>query len=245
MNKKDNLDRIHIVLVEPQDSANIGSVCRAMKTMGINSLDIVGRDTFDIDRLKSLSVHAFDVFEKATLYKDLDQCLSSSSFSVAFTRRKGKFRKITAFTPSELTKFISSYPEGDISLVFGRENNGLNDNEVKCCNAVCTIETSPQFPSLNLSQSVQIASYSLFTGISDYNTTKRAISLNTVDKVVDNAVSSLESIGYFKQGSKEKQDYEIFIKDFVSRGSFSENERKKIDKFFTKLSLIVKYKHLL
>ena len=34
-------DRIEIVLVETQDGANIGSVCRAMKTMGLTRLTIV------------------------------------------------------------------------------------------------------------------------------------------------------------------------------------------------------------
>ena len=38
MEKQKYLDRINIVLVDTQDGANIGSVCRAMKTMGITDL---------------------------------------------------------------------------------------------------------------------------------------------------------------------------------------------------------------
>ena len=42
MDQKSNLDRIQIVLVGTQDGANVGSVCRAMKTMGITRLVLVG-----------------------------------------------------------------------------------------------------------------------------------------------------------------------------------------------------------
>ena len=40
-------DRIEIVLVETQDGANIGSVCRDMKTMGLTRLTIVGERVYD------------------------------------------------------------------------------------------------------------------------------------------------------------------------------------------------------
>ena len=59
-----------------------------------------------------------------------------------------------------LAEFVKKYREGEIALVFGRESNGLSDEEVSMCNSICTIETSDKFPSLNLSQAVQIACYS-------------------------------------------------------------------------------------
>ena len=56
------LDRIRIVLVDTQDGANIGSVCRAMKTMGITDLAIVGDREYDEDRVRTLALHASDVW---------------------------------------------------------------------------------------------------------------------------------------------------------------------------------------
>jgi len=38
---KDTLERIHIVLVEPKNAGNIGSVVRAMKNMGLSRLHLV------------------------------------------------------------------------------------------------------------------------------------------------------------------------------------------------------------
>ena len=56
-------DRIEIVLVETQDGANIGSVCRAMKTMGLTRLTIVGDRVYDENRVRTLALHASDLWE--------------------------------------------------------------------------------------------------------------------------------------------------------------------------------------
>ena len=66
-----NLDRIQIVLVETQDAANVGAVCRAMKTMGITKLAIVSDSDYDIVRIKTLSLHAYDVYEHHVRYASL------------------------------------------------------------------------------------------------------------------------------------------------------------------------------
>lgn len=242
MLSKENLDRINIILVEPNDSANIGSVCRAIKTMGITHLTVVKCKEYDEERLKSLSVHAFDIWENATITTTLDEALKGSALSVAFTRRKGKFRKLASWSPSEFVEVVNTFPEGKISLVFGRESNGLNDIEVEKCNAVCTIETSPIFPSLNLAQSVQIAAYMLYSNLKDYDNPKHAIDNIAIEESTNKAINSLSEMGFFKENSDERDNYHTFIKDFMARGAFSKSEQARIDRFFEKLSLIARYK---
>lgn len=242
MMREQNLNRIKIVLQEPQDSANIGSVCRAIKTMGITHLTVVGQREYDEGRLKSLSVHAYDIWENAKIVDTLETALKGTSLSVAFTRRKGKFRKLSAWTPLELANIVQNYGDGEIALVFGRENNGLTDDEVNLCNAVCTIETSPLFPSLNLAQSVQIGAYTLFTNIKDYNNKPHTISREEVFDSTSIATNSLANMGFFKDGTDEKEMYTTFITDFLSRAGFTMSEKKRIDKFFDKLYHIALYK---
>ena len=244
MKSCENLSRISVVLVEPQDSQNIGSVCRAMKCMGVNNLKIVNRRDIDESRVKQLSVHAFDVFEKCKYFDNLSSALDSCSLSVAFTRRRGKFRKLSYFNPRELADFISTFPQGEISLVFGRESNGLSDAEVGVCNSICSIETSDLFPSLNLSQAVQIALYMLFIHLGEYDNIKKAVDMNRIDLFRDKVLLSLDNLGFFKTSSTERDSYSIFIRDFISRGSFSESEMQRIEKFFDKLYHIAKYKNI-
>ena len=106
------LERIRIVLVDTQDGANIGSVCRAMKTMGITDLAITGSREYDEDRVRTLALHASDVWENAKRFPTLEEALAGSIFTVGATRRRGKFRKLSAYSPEQLSEKISALPEG-------------------------------------------------------------------------------------------------------------------------------------
>ena len=108
MQKNNWLKRIQIVLVDTQDGANIGSVCRAMKTMGLTNLAIVGDGEYDDNRVRTLALHASDIWENITRYKTLKEALKDSIFSVGATRRRGKFRKLSALSFHSLQKHFQS-----------------------------------------------------------------------------------------------------------------------------------------
>ena len=46
-------------------------------------------------------------------------------------------------------------------MVFGREDNGLNNEELGLCNTVVQIPTNPEFGSLNVAAAVQIVCYEI------------------------------------------------------------------------------------
>ena len=194
MTGQENRDRITIVLMDPQDGANIGSVCRAMKTMGLSRLCIVTSREHDDSRIRSLSVHAYDVYENRTQFTTLEEALEGFSLSVAATRRHGRFRKFSAASPEELAGQLTTFGQGHVAIVFGRESDGLTDEEVNLCNRVVTIPTSPAFPSLNLSQAVQIICYALFTGISEWGVQTMAVPAFRCQKAADDCIQSLDSI---------------------------------------------------
>ncbi|MBQ0072556.1 MAG: RNA methyltransferase [Spirochaetales bacterium] len=233
--------RIQIVLVETQDGANIGSVCRAMKTMGLTNLAIVGDREYDENRVRTLALHASDLWENAKRYKTLDEALASSIFTVGATRRRGKFRKMSSYSPEQLCEKIQSLPEGTVSIVFGRESDGLRDDEVNKCASIVTIPTSPLFPSLNLSQAVQIISYALFTGGMQYKTGLVAVDKTRIGKAVDGMSGHLENIGYYKW-DEERKWTEQFLSDVIERAALSESELQRFEKVFAKTESIVLFK---
>lgn len=241
MENKNYLDRIQIVLVETQDGANIGSVCRAMKTMGLTHLAITGDKEYDENRVRTLALHASDLWENAKRYKTLDEALKDSSFSIGATRRRGKLRKMSSYSPEQLAEKLSEYPEGTISIVFGREADGLRDDEVNKCSAIVTIPTSPLFPSLNLAQAVQIISYSLYTKALPYQQGMVAINKERIEKGVDEISSHLSAIGYYKWNEEEKWTRQ-FLSDMIERAGLSESEMQRFEKIFIKSEAIAKYK---
>jgi len=227
-----NLNNIQIVLVEPQSSENIGSVCRAMKTMGISKLSIVGKTIYDSGKIKNLSVHSFEVYENSKRFDNLKKALENSVLSAGTTRRTGKKRKYISVYPQELSKKISSIESGEISIVFGRESSGLTVEELQECNIAVTIPSSPDSPSLNLAQAVQVMTYSIYSG--KFNgpgytpvTSKR------MDEVIETISNSLGKLNFFKKN--EKKELEQFFSDIFSRAGISQTESVRIEKTFKKI----------
>jgi RNA methyltransferase, TrmH family, group 1 len=237
MKKNSILERIHIVLVDTQDGANIGAVCRAMKTMGLTRLDLVTDRVYDESRVRTLALHAADLWENATFYKTLPEALKNSVYSVAATRRRGKFRKLSSLSPDQLAERVAQIGEGEISIVFGRESDGLTDDEVQCCSTVVTIPTSELFPSLNLSQAVQIITYTLFKSSLEYKPGMNAVTKERVALAADKCTAALDGIGYFKWDEERKWGRQL-IEDTMERATLSESEIQRIEKLFTKIALI-------
>jgi tRNA/rRNA methyltransferase len=89
----DRLSRFAVVLCRAEESGNVGSACRAMKTMGVSRLVLAGCPDYDEDRVRMMAVHAFDVYERAERFPDLASALAGFSLSSGFTRRRGEKRK--------------------------------------------------------------------------------------------------------------------------------------------------------
>lgn len=241
MEKNANLDRIEIILVDTQDGANIGSACRAMKTMGLSRLTLVTKATYDENRVRTLALHASDLWENRREFTNLEDALKDSILAVAATRRHGKYRKMSCVTPEELAHRITVTPKGKISIVFGCESSGLTDEQVRMCSMVVTIPTSDAFPSLNLAQAVQIICYALFSNLKKYPSGGNIVSLERVNTAAKKCFDALEELGYFK--SDEERDYTIeFLKDQFARATMTESEIRRFEKIFTKRTSIIKYK---
>lgn len=236
-------EKIRIILVDTQDGANIGSVCRAMKTMGLSQLVLVTDRIYDENRVRTLALHAADLWENRKEFTNLSEALEGSSLTVAATRRKGKFRKTSASSPEQLVKMISDMGDGTVSIVFGRESDGLTDEEVNKCNMVVTIPTSDAFPSLNLAQSVQIICYCLYTGLKPYGGGKAVVTSQRIEESASNMIQAIEKTGYFKTND-EKVLTDLFLRDIIARSTPTEAELQRIEKIFTKLSRIKVHKEL-
>ncbi|NBV42997.1 hypothetical protein EBR96_09565, partial [bacterium] len=66
------------------------------------------------------------------------------------------------YTPREIVDEISPYETAKIGFVFGRENNGLSNDELSSCNYQSTIPSAVSYPALNLSQAVMVYAHELY-----------------------------------------------------------------------------------
>jgi TrmH family RNA methyltransferase len=153
---------IDIVLVSPLYEGNIGFSARVMKNFGFSRLVLVDPCPTGDEALMR-AAHARDVLFSAEVVS-FDTVVSRSDLVIATTGEVSKSicrpMRMPYHSPGELRELVDGI-QGRVSILFGRENWGLNNDEVRRSDIICTIPSSPDYPILNLSHAVGIICYEL------------------------------------------------------------------------------------
>jgi tRNA/rRNA methyltransferase len=163
MSKKINVDNISVVLHQSRYPENIGSVARALCNMGFSRLVVVDPPNYDRNKILKLATHAaLDVVEKIKISTDLKDALSHFNYVVGATARLGGQRQVVN-TPSKLAQKLAPISlENRIAILFGPEDRGLSNEDIRNCHGLVNIPTA-DFSSLNLAQAVMIICYEIFS----------------------------------------------------------------------------------
>ena len=157
----DRLSAVRIVLVATSHPGNIGAAARAMLTMGLRRLVLVGPRRFPDPEAVALASGATSVLEVAHVVASLDEALSGCVLAVGLSARPREFAGRVLAMREAATYAVAHTAHGDVALVFGTEMSGLSNDELARCGLVATIPASPDFTSLNLAAAVQVAAYEL------------------------------------------------------------------------------------
>ncbi len=156
-------NQIDIVLVETSHPGNIGSVARAMKTMGLNNLILVNPKEFPSKEAFMLSGNAKDVIENAVVVNNLDEAIKNSTniYATSARTRTISWPIITADEAGiEINNNVNK--NSRTSIIFGREDRGLTNEELQKANKHILIPSSEEYPVLNIAMSVQVITYEIF-----------------------------------------------------------------------------------
>ncbi|MDW3096392.1 MAG: RNA methyltransferase [Gammaproteobacteria bacterium] len=148
-----------VVMVETSHPGNIGAAARAMKTMCVYDLGLVHPKEFPSPVAFARASGAADILENAQQYDSLTAAIADCQKVVGITARN---RKISApvVTPKQLIQEMSNdLEQTDVAWVFGRERNGLNNDEIDLCTCICTIPSNSEYGSLNIAAAIQILCY--------------------------------------------------------------------------------------
>ncbi|MBI2360889.1 MAG: RNA methyltransferase, partial [Deltaproteobacteria bacterium] len=156
------LQNIRVVLVEPKGSGNIGSVARAMKNMGFNDLALVGGGRTQSFWARAMAVHAADMLKNIRRFATLREAVADCALVVGTTRRGGLYRSHSRSPREVAPELLAEAQTGKAALVFGPEDHGLSNRDLKHCQWLITIPAHPGYPSLNVAQAVMICLYELY-----------------------------------------------------------------------------------
>jgi len=156
-----NPDNIRIVLVNTSHPGNIGGVARAMKNMGLSRLYLVAPRSYPAPEAEWRAASAGDVLASAVVVESLDEAVDDCQFIVGTSARE---RRIPwpLLDPRRCAEQIAiNSGDQQVAVLFGREDRGLTNEELRVCNLHLNVPTSAEYASLNLAMAVQIVCYEL------------------------------------------------------------------------------------
>jgi TrmH family RNA methyltransferase len=155
------LERLRIVLVEPQTAGNIGATARAMKTMGLSRLVLVAPEADPAAPEARARAHgAEDVLAAAAVVPELGAACVGAHLLVGTTNRRRGRVLVDPMPVREAAARIAQVAQShEVAILFGREDAGLTTRELSHCPICATIPAARELPSLNLSHAVQVLAY--------------------------------------------------------------------------------------
>jgi TrmH family RNA methyltransferase len=195
-----NLVNVSVILVEPATAGNVGSTARAMKTMGLSDLVVVNGVKFKGTVQAAMMGHgAHDVLDSARELPTWDEAIAGIHWLVGTTHRKRRAQYPQMMAAREAAVKIASLSEKHrVGLVFGREETGLTDAELRKCHDIASVAQSAEHPSLNLAQAVMIFSYEIFlASLGDVPRQRYNLAtVHEVESMLQHLSTSLAKVGF-------------------------------------------------
>ncbi len=162
MAEQSALDNVSIVLVNTKTPGNVGAVARCMMNMGLSRLILVRPPGEGNGEAMRLAAGAEQVLNKAARFETLREAVADHHLVIGTSRHLARRRR-NVYAPRETAERIVPLLAGNrVALVFGREVNGLDTEDLALCHELIAIPSADAFPSLNLSHAVMVVAYELF-----------------------------------------------------------------------------------
>ncbi len=186
---------VEVCLVELKIPENIGFIARIMKNFGFDRLFLYKCNINE--KAYITASHAADILDKAAIIEDLKKYLAGKDLVVGTTGISGlkeeRYLRRPIFYPDELKEHLKG-KYARTTILFGREDYGLSNEEIEMCDMLVNIPTSPEYPVMNVSHSVAIILYEL---------RKEAYKLEEKCYATSEDIERL--VGYFEELLKESR----------------------------------------
>ena len=205
--------RLRFVLVETSRAGNVGSVARAMKTMGFSELVLVSPrcdDPLNDAEAVAFASGAGDVLANARIVGSIAEALDGCNFAAAVSARLREFSP-PVWTPRAFAAHAAGQGELRPALVLGNERVGLPNEIVQQCNVLINIPSNPDYSSLNLSQAAQVLAYECRLAATGDTVEERGVgfhgdaaSMAQIDGMYAHLEEALVAIGFLNANNPKK-----------------------------------------
>lgn len=222
-----------IILLKPQLPENIGLVARAMDNCGLTKLIIINpRENWPNEVAIKVSANSQNIIYNSKTYETLSEALLNFHFVVAMSARKRYLQKPYQNNTSMLFEQLPYNKK--TAFLFGPENSGLSNDDLKLADLIFNINTSKSNTSLNLSHAVLLISYAWREFFVINSKKPKLNQLNNTKALkkdfyyfMDFLKDELDEVGFLHPKSKAKSMFEN-IETMLIRASLSKTEIKTL-----------------
>ena len=233
-------NKFGFILVNPQLGENIGACARALKNFGFSNLNIVApRDPWPNTKARMTSVGAYNIIQKAKIYKNVSDAVKNFDLVFASTARKRDVNK-KHISIINFVKILSKYKKFNIGIMFGPEASGLSNYDLSLSNFIIQIPTSKKLTSLNLSHAVIVICYEIYKSLNlDKFKKEKMLTKLTSKSSIKNLIRFLEKMldnkKFFKPPEKKKSMI-LNINNIFGRLELSDKELRILFSIFSSLN---------
>ena len=158
-----SLDNYTICLHQTSHPGNIGSVARAMKTMGLSDLRLIDCVDHHASDAYAMACGADDILFHAQNFTNLNEAFADCHRTYGLSARP-RADKRAIIPTTQISRTLDSFSSTEkIAFLFGNEKHGLDNDSLALCHNQIIIPSNSDYHSLNLSQAVQIICYLIST----------------------------------------------------------------------------------
>ena len=156
-----SLDNIRVVMINTSDSGNIGAAARALKTMGLTRLYLVDPKEYPTGKATARASGAGDVLHHAKVVSSLDEAIKGCGL-VWGTSARMRSIPWPVVTPRQAAEQVAcEHVDTQVAIVFGRENSGMTNEELRKCHYHITIPSNEEYGVLNVASAIQLICYEM------------------------------------------------------------------------------------
>jgi len=133
--------------------------------MGLSRIILVRDEMPDYETMVKMATHkAAHLIDSMEVHSNITEALAPFSYIIGTTARRGRQRGDERSPRQIVQNMLDIIPNNQTAFIFGPENCGLTNDELKYCHATSVIPTA-DFSSLNLAQAVGIHCYEIYHGL--------------------------------------------------------------------------------
>lgn len=203
--------------------------------MGWSRLVIVSDPPPDMEQAAILAAGSREFLSRAQIVPTLEQALEGINYVVATTARPRQWR-YPVFTARELgADLLPRTEHGQVAILFGQEDYGLDRQALLYCHAICRIPTV-DLASLNLAQAILVVAYELMMyERRDVPPSARAVvPMSALEPLLTQWMELARSINYFR--GRNPEQLEVTLRQVLGRAELDPRDLNIFRGFIRKVT---------